>query len=110
MKQTCIARNNEDVASLLGQCERIMGVMRSNPDADHIYTNTHMETITGLDVLSSPTSVEIHADGKTPYTITLVPDATRSIDESVSAAVSMNHNSDPHPSGRAPQTKKDIRS
>lgn len=87
MKQICIARNTEDVTSLLGQCERIMGVMRSNPDADHIYTNTHMETVTGLDVLSSPTSVEIHAGSNTPYTIAITPDASRSIDEIVTTAM-----------------------
>ncbi|MGZ9098014.1 MAG: hypothetical protein ACXW30_06945 [Micavibrio sp.] len=87
MKQTCIARNTEDVASLLGQCERIMGVMRSNPDADHLYTNTHMETVTGLDVLSSPTDVEIHAGNSAPYTISITPDASRSIDEIVTSAM-----------------------
>ena len=86
MKQICIARNNEDVATLLGQCERIMGVMRSNPDADHIYTNTHMETVTGLDVLSSPTDVEIHA-GAAPYMISLTPDSSRSIDDIVTSAM-----------------------
>lgn len=87
MKQTCIARNNEDVTSLLGQCERIMGVMRSNPDADHIYTNTHMNTVTGLDVLTSPTNVEIHAGTNAPYTISITPDASRSIDEIVVSAI-----------------------
>lgn len=87
MKQICIARNNEDVATLLGQCERIMGVMRSNPDADHIYTNTHMETVTGLDVLSSPTDVEIHAGTNAPYTISIAPDASRSIDDVVTTAM-----------------------
>ena len=87
MKQICIARNNDDVATLLGQCERIMGVMRSNPDADHIYTNTHMETVTGLDVLSSPTDIEIHAGENAAYTISVTPDASRSIDEIVASAM-----------------------
>jgi hypothetical protein len=87
MKQICIARNNDDVATLLGQCERIMGVMRSNPDADHIYTNTHMETVTGLDVLSSPTDIEILAGENPAYTISVTPDGSRGIDAIVTAAM-----------------------
>ena len=104
MKQVCIARNNEDVATLLGQCERIMGVMRSNPDADHIYTNTHMDTVSGLDVLSSPTNVEIHAGTDTPYTVSIAPDASRSIDEIVTTAMKTGTKS-VDASGTAPHPK-----
>ena len=80
MKQICIARNDEDVAALLGQCERVMAAMKTNPETEQIYTNTHMDGVTGLDVLSSPTDVEIHAGDKAPRTVTLHPDATRGID------------------------------
>lgn len=107
MKQICIVRNTEDVTSLLGQCERIMGVMRSNPDADHIYTNTHMETVTGLDVLSSPTNVEIHAGSNTPYTIAITPDASRSIDDIVTAAMNAAASQGSDPS--TPQPNKGLR-
>ena len=109
MKQICIARNNDDVATLLGQCERVMGALRANPDTEQVYTNTHMDGVTGLDVLSSPTEIDIHTGENTAYTVTLQPDGSRSIDRQVADALQAQQ-----PAGndrvlsQSPGSKKDI--
>lgn len=107
MKQICIARNHDDVAALLGQCERVMSSLRSNPDIEQVYTNTHMDGVTGLDVLTSPTEIEIHASGNKAYTITLQADGANSIDSLVAKALAQPEGTDPA-STPALKSKKDI--
>ena len=87
MKQICIARHTDDVAALLGQCERVMATLRANPDLEQVYTNTHMDGVTGLDVLTSPTTIDIHTADQGELTITLTPDAAQGIDALVAAAL-----------------------
>lgn len=87
MKQICIARHSDDVAALLGQCQRVMASLRANPDTEQVYTNTHMAGITGLDVLTSPTAIDIHTADQENFTITLHPDGTQDIDTLVAAAL-----------------------
>ncbi len=108
MKQICIARNHDDVAALLGQCERVMSTLRSNPDTEQVYTNTHMDGVTGLDVLTSPTEIDIHTDGQFGRTITLQPDGAHSIDHLVATALQAQPTESGPSFGAAPQNKKDI--
>lgn len=108
MKQICIARHNDDVAALLGQCQRVMATLRTNPDATELYTNTLMDGITGMDVLNSPTDVEIHLAGQEAFAITLHPDAAQGIDTLVAAALPAAPDGHHAPSP-APHTPKDRR-
>lgn len=106
MKQICIARHTDDVAALLGQCQRVMATLRANPDAEQVYTNTHMDGITGLDVLASPTAVEIHTTGQDSFTITLNPDAIQGIDALVTAALPGPRSATESAPSPAPHTPK----